>query len=251
MKKIIIIFLFFILFSLPVKASYGEVKKNSIIYCNGEYYGNHGKDLHWHIVEEKNGKWLPKTNDIVDAPACLKNEKIEVKFSKCVDGDTIKLKINGKKERVRLLAIDTPESVTPNKPVEAYGKEASNLTCDLVKNANKIEIEYDINSDKEDKYGRILAYVYVDGKMIQEELLSKGLARVAYLYSNYQYTEKFKELESVAKENKLGLWNLDDPNYEIIDEEEDSKNEISFFEKIINGIGNFFKKIFNYIKDLF
>ena len=245
MKKIIIMFLFFILFSLPVKASYGEVKKNSIIYCNGEYYGNQ------HILEEKNGKWLPKTNDIVEAPTCLKNEKIEVKFSKCVDGDTIKLKIDGKKERVRLLAIDTPESVTPDKPVEAYGKEASNYTCNLVKNANKIEIEYDINSDKEDKYGRILAYVYVDGKMIQEELLSKGLARVAYLYSNYQYTEKFKELESVAKENKLGLWNLDNPNYEIIDEEEDSKNEISFFEKIINGIGNFFKKIFNYIKDLF
>ena len=128
MKKIIIMFLFFILFSLPVKASYGEVKKNSIIYCNGEYYGNHGKDLHWHIVEEKNGKWLPKTNDIVEAPTCLKNEKIEVKFSKCVDGDTIKLKIDGKKERVRLLAIDTPESVTPDKPVEAYGKEASNYT---------------------------------------------------------------------------------------------------------------------------
>ena len=245
MKKIIIMFLFFILFSLPVKASYGEVKKNSIIYCNGEYYGNHGNDLHWHIVEEKNGKWLPRTNDIVDAPACLKNEKIEVKFSKCVDGDTIKLKVNGKKERVRLLAIDTPESVTPDKPVEAYGKEASNYTCNLVKNANKIEIEYDINSDKEDKYGRLLAYVYVDGKMIQEELLKNGLARVAYLYSNYQYTEKFKELESVAKENKKGLWNLDNPDYEIIDEEEDSNNEKSFIERIIDAIINFFKKLFN------
>ena len=245
MKKIIIMFLFFILFSLPVKASYGEVKKNSIIYCNGEYYGNHGKDLHWHIVEEKNGKWLPKTNDIVEAPTCLKNEKIEVKFSKCVDGDTIKLKVNGKKERVRLLAIDTPESVTPDKPVEAYGKEASNYTCNLVKNANKIEIEYDINSDKEDKYGRLLAYVYVDGKMIQEELLKNGLARVAYLYSNYQYTEKFKELENVAKENKKGLWNLDNPDYEIIDEEEDSNNEKSFIERIIDAIINFFKKLFN------
>ena len=69
------------------------------------------------------------------------NERIEVKFNKCVDGDTIKLKINGEKKRVRLLAIDTPESVTPDKPVEAYGKEASELTCNLVKNATKMMIK--------------------------------------------------------------------------------------------------------------
>ena len=200
MKKILLVFLFFILFSLPVKGD---------------------------------------------------SERIEVKFSKCVDGDTIKLKIDGEKKRVRLLAIDTPESVTPDKPVEAYGKEASELTCDLVKNANKIEIEYDKNSDKEDKYGRVLAYVYADDKMIQEELLSKGLARVAYLYKDYEYTNRFKELENIAKENKIGLWNLDDPEYEIISEEEENNNEVSLFEKIINTIGNFFKKIIKYIKDLF
>ena len=64
---------------------------------------------------------------------------------------------------------------------------------------------------------------------------------------NYEYTEQFKLLEKEAKEKKLGLWNLDDPNYEIIDEEQDNKKELTFFEKIIN----FFKKIFNYIKELF
>ena len=251
MKKLLIIFLFFILFSLPVSASNGEVKKDSIIFCNNEYYGAHGNPLHWHIIEKKDDKWVLKNSDIVDPPTCLNNNRIEATFVKCVDGDTMRLKINGEKKRVRLLAIDTPESVTPDKPVEAYGKEASNYTCNLVKNANKIEIEYDINSDKEDKFGRVLAYVYVDDKMIQEELLKNGLAKVAYLYSNYQYTEQFKELEKEAKENKKGLWNLDDPNYEIIDEENDNKQEQTTFEKIINGITNFFKKIFNYIKDLF
>ena len=251
MRKIIIGFLFFILFSLPVSASMGEVKKNSIIYCNGEYYGNHSKDLHWHIVEEKDGKWLPKSSAIVDSPSCLKNDRIEVKFSKCVDGDTITLKINGEKKRVRLLAIDTPESVTPNKPIEKYGKEASNFTCNLVKNAQKIEIEYDINSDKEDKYERVLAYVYVDGKMIQEELLKNGLARVAYLYDNYQYTEHFKNIEQEAKDNKIGLWSLEDPNYEIIEEDEDIDNEECIIIKIFKAIGNFFEKLFNKIKDLF
>lgn len=247
MKKLVFIFLFFILFSLPVSATKGDVKKNSVIFCDGEYYGAHSNPLHWHIIEKKDDKWVLKNEEIVEAPSCLSNNRIVVTFNKCVDGDTIKLKIDGKKERVRLLAIDTPESVTPDKPVEAYGKEASNYTCNLVKNANRIEIEYDINSDKEDKFGRVLAYVYVDGKMLQEELLKKGLAKVAYLYGNYQYTEKFKELEKEAKEKKLGLWNLDDPNYEIIDEEQDNKKELTFFEKIIN----FFKKIFNYIKELF
>ena len=251
MKKLIIIFLFFILFSLPVSASNGEVKKNSIIFCNGEYYGAHANPLHWHIIEKKDDKWVLKSSDIVEAPSCLSNNRIEVTLNKCIDGDTINVRINGEKKRVRLLAIDTPESVTPDKPVEAYGKEASNYTCNLVKNANKIEIEYDINSDKEDKFGRILAYVYVDGKMIQEELLKNGLAKVAYLYSNYQYTEQFKELEKVAKEQKLGLWNLDNPDYEIIDEEKDNEQEQDTFEKIINEIINFFKKIINYIKDLF
>ena len=201
MKKVIIIFLFFILFSLNVKA--------------------------------------------------INNERIEVKFSKCVDGDTIKLKINGEKKRVRLIAIDTPESVTPDKPVEKYGKEASELTCNLVKNAKKIEIEYDLNSDKEDKYGRVLAYVYVDNVMIQKELLSRGLAKVAYLYNDYKYTEEFKAIQEEAKSKEIGIWSLDDPNYEIIDEEEDNEQEESFFTKLWRKIKNFFKKIFNKIKDLF
>ena len=199
MKKLVIIFMFFFLFSLSVKA----------------------------------------------------NERIEVKFSKCVDGDTIKLKINGKKKRVRLLAIDTPESVTPDKPVEKYGKEASELTCKLVKNAKKIEIEYDSNSDKEDKYGRVLAYVYVDDVMLQKELLSNGLAKVAYLYNDYLYTEEFKSIQEEAKNKEIGIWSLDDPNYEIIDEEEDNAKEESFFKRLLKEIGNFFKKVFNYIKDLF
>ena len=196
-----------------------------------------------------NEKWVIISNE-VSIPACYiepVNEKEQVKFSKCVDGDTATFNINGKRKKVRFLGINTPESVKKDSEVESYGKEASNYTCNLVKNANKIEIEYDINSDKEDKFGRVLAYVYVDGKMLQEELLKKGLAKVAYLYGNYQYTEQFKLLEKEAKEKKLGLWNLDDPNYEIIDEEQDNKKELTFFEKIIN----FFKKLFNYIKELF
>ena len=73
--------------------------------------------------------------------------KEEVTFSKCVDGDTIKVKVKNKEATVRMLAVDTPESVHPKKIVEYYGKEASDYTCNLITNAKKIELEYDTNSD--------------------------------------------------------------------------------------------------------
>lgn len=76
------------------------------------------------------------------------SSKEKVTFSKCVDGDTIKVNIDGEINIVRMLAIDTPESgFIPLNGVEYYGKEASNYTCILVTNAKKIELEYDKNSD--------------------------------------------------------------------------------------------------------
>lgn len=133
--------------------------------------------------------------------------KEKVTFSDCVDGDTIKVEIDGKKKTVRLLAIDTPESVKPNSEVEYYGKEASNYTCKTIKNAKKIELEYDDNSDKTDKYDRILAWVFVDDKLLQEKLVEKGYAKVAYLYNDYKYTSILKEKQELASAKGLGIWN--------------------------------------------
>ena len=99
------------------------------------------------------------------------SQKEEVKFNKCVDGDTIKIEVDGEVKTIRMLAVDTPESVHPSKGVEFYGKEASNFTCETVTNAKKLEIEYDSGSDKEDKYGRLLVWVFVDGNLFQDMLL--------------------------------------------------------------------------------
>ena len=74
------------------------------------------------------------------------NNKDEVTLAKCVDGDTARFNINGEVKSTRFIAIDTPESVHPKKKVEPYGKEASNYTCNKLKNANKIVLEYDENS---------------------------------------------------------------------------------------------------------
>lgn len=137
--------------------------------------------------------------------SCNVYAKEEVKFSKCVDGDTIKVLIKNKEYTVRMLAIDTPESVHPKKREEYYGKESSDYTCDKVKNANKLELEYDDKSDKKDKYNRILAYVFVDGYLLEDLLVTNGYAEVAYLYDDYKYADLLKDKESVAKVKGIGI----------------------------------------------
>lgn len=138
----------------------------------------------------------------------IKAEKIEVKFSDCVDGDTAKFIYKDEKITARFLAIDTPETVHPTKEDEKYGKEASDYTCKRIKEAKKIVLEFDKDSDKKDKYDRYLVWVFVDNKLLQEELVEKGLASVAYLYGDYKYTNTLEELEQKAEEKKLGIWNI-------------------------------------------
>ncbi len=133
--------------------------------------------------------------------------KEEVELSSCVDGDTFKIITNDEVKTVRMLAIDTPETVDSQKEVEYYGKEASNYTCNKLTAAERIEIEYDDNSDYTDKYGRLLGWVFVDGELLQDLLVSNGYAKVAYLYDDYKYTELLQEHEEKALAGNLGIWN--------------------------------------------
>jgi len=170
--------------------------------------------------------------------------KEKVLFNKCIDGDTVSLIVNGKTRRVRMLAIDTPESVTPERPIGEYGVDASKYTCELITNAKNIYLEFDDNSDKEDKYERLLAYIYADDVMIQKELLKMGYAKVAYLYGDYKYTDEFKELERIAKENKIGIWQ----DYKEEEKQKEIEEEKSFFEELIDIIMKIIKAIINFFK---
>lgn len=158
-----------------------------------------------------------------------------VKLSKCVDGDTAKFIINGKEYSTRFLAIDTPEVKHPKKGVEPFGKEASKYTCDSLEKANEIVLEYDNNSTEEDKYGRKLVWVFVDKELLQEKLVSKGYAKVAYLYDDYKYTKKLQEMERKAKKSKLGVWS----NQKSIN---DDYNDDSFLDQILDKIFEFIRK---------
>lgn len=134
------------------------------------------------------------------------NEAKMYVVSKVVDGDTIKVEIEGRYETVRLIGIDTPETVDPRKPVECFGKEASIKISELLKDG-KVALELDNTQGDKDKYNRLLRYVFLaDGTHINNALIKQGYAH-EYTYNlPYKYQSEFKTAEKDARDNKRGLW---------------------------------------------
>jgi len=118
-----------------------------------------------------------------------------------VDGDTVVLDGN---EKVRLIGINTPESVDPRRPVQWYGKEASAYTAGLLR-GRRVRVEHDV--ERKDRYGRTLAYLHLeDGTFVNLRLVEEGYA-LAYRYPpNVKYAEEFRLAERRARESKKGLW---------------------------------------------
>ncbi|KGF08636.1 hypothetical protein HMPREF1635_06940 [Clostridiales bacterium S5-A14a] len=118
----------------------------------------------------------------------------EVYCDRVVDGDTIVVLMDGKKEKVRMIGIDTPESVHPDKSKNTpMGKIASKYTKDHLE-GQYVRLETDVQ--ERDKYGRILAYVYLDDKMFNKTLLEEGLANLMTIPPNVKYVDEFKRIES-------------------------------------------------------
>ncbi|MGM9921660.1 MAG: thermonuclease family protein [Bhargavaea sp.] len=134
---------------------------------------------------------------------------IPVELVKTIDGDTIKVRYNGQEENVRYLLIDTPETNHPRLGKQPFGDQAKERNRELV-NSGELSIEFDIG-DRTDKYGRLLAYVYVNGKSVQETLLREGLARVGYVYPpSTRHLTPFESAEAEAKAKKVGIWSIED-----------------------------------------
>lgn len=128
--------------------------------------------------------------------------------TKVIDGDTFKVNYEGKEETIRLLLIDTPETVS-RKPEQPFGKEASDFMKDKL-SGEYVRLELDVS--ERDKYGRILAYAYdAEGEMLNEQLLRKGLARVPYIFPpNTKYVDRFQEIQREAQKKKVGIWSIED-----------------------------------------
>lgn len=130
-------------------------------------------------------------------------QREEVTLNKCIDGDTAWFNFNNEVIKTRFLAINTPESTNKT---EEYGKEASEFTCSLLESSTKIEIEYDENSDKLDKYDRHLVWIFVDNELLQQKLVENGLAEIKYVYGDYKYLDILNESLMIAKKNKINMW---------------------------------------------
>ena len=123
---------------------------------------------------------------------------------KVIDGDTVEIQYNGNLTKVRLIGVDTPETVHPNKPVQVFGKEASAFTRNLLL-GESVYLRFD--REMRDKYGRLLAYLYraPDGLFVNLEIVRQGYGH-AYTRYPFNHLELFQHYEHRAQKARKGMW---------------------------------------------
>jgi len=130
----------------------------------------------------------------------VKQEPELVEVVAVIDGDTVKIKVNGEEKSVRLIGVDTPEKN------ECFEKEATKKAKELMEN-KKIKLEADVTQDDKDKYDRWLRYIYLeDGTLVNKKLVEEGFG-TEYTYKvAYKFQTEFKAAEKMAKEGKMRIW---------------------------------------------
>jgi micrococcal nuclease len=120
-----------------------------------------------------------------------------------VDGDTIDVLLGGEVVRVRYTGIDTPESVDPRRPVECFGREATDRNRELV-GGKAVGLERDVS--QADRFDRLLRYVWLNGEMINAKLVEDGYATASAFPPDVKHAELFSALEDRARSEQRGLW---------------------------------------------
>lgn len=140
------------------------------------------------------------------AQSGAKAVQANAKVDRIVDGDTLIAYVGGQRERVRLIGINTPESVDPDRPVMCFGKEASHHLEALVPPGTPIRIERDV--EPRDKYGRMLGYIYraSDGLFVNLAQVSDGYANQYTFPPNVAHVNEFKKAAARARSDRTGLW---------------------------------------------
>lgn len=167
-------------------------------------------------ITDYNNKRVKSINEeagLIDVPTqvpsgevSIEANKVYYRVIKIVDGDTIDVDIDGKVERLRLIGINTPETVDPRRPVECFGKEASEKAKELL-SGEEVELESDSTQGDRDKYGRLLRYVRTkEGFFYNLEIIKQGYA-YEYTYDlPYKYQKEFKAAQNEARNANRGLW---------------------------------------------
>jgi micrococcal nuclease len=133
---------------------------------------------------------------------------LNARVVRAVDGDTLVASADGRRFYVRLLGIDTPETHRPGRPVECGGPEASAHMRALVPPGTRVKLETDPTQDRVDRYGRLLAYVWLPGgRLIEDEQLRTGWA-TSYVFEGRPVSRYARLLasERVARRARLGVW---------------------------------------------
>jgi micrococcal nuclease len=143
----------------------------------------------------------------ISATPQIYETKTLAKVSKVIDGDTIKVLIEGKEETIRLIGIDSPEVLDERKPVQCFGKEASNKAKEIL-NGKTIILESDPTQGDRDEYGRLLRYIFLEeGTNFNEFMINEGYAHeYAFKGNPYKYQSEFIQAEKRARKENKGLW---------------------------------------------
>ncbi len=139
-------------------------------------------------------------------PAMPQGVQGPVTVTKVVDGDTIWVDNNGRRQKIRMIGLDTPESVDPRKPVQCFAFEASAQAKTLL-GGQSVYLETDPSQDSVDRYGRTLSYVWTEsGRLFNLDMIADGYAH-EYTYDlPYRYQQDFKAAEKDARTQERGLW---------------------------------------------
>lgn len=147
------------------------------------------------------------TEKVQEKTPTVQKQNDYVSIVSVVDGDTIKVSIAGETKPIRLIGIDTPETVDPRKPVQCFGIEASNKAKELLL-GKSVRLEADQSQGELDKYNRLLRYVFLkDGTSFNKWMIANGYAHEYTYQTPYKYQAEFKVAEQNARNKQLGLWN--------------------------------------------
>lgn len=161
---------------------------------------------------------------------------IKTRVVRVVDGDTIKVNLSKENESLRLIGMDTPESVHPKKEKNVpEGKIASDYVTDLIEGKD-VYIEFDV--EERDRYGRYLAYIYLEnGEMLNDKLLKEGYAQLSTYPPNVRYVDRFKESARIARENNVGFYESSNVFDDNAAKTNTSKKESSGVDKVVDADG--------------
>lgn len=201
---------------------YLDYKLYIVIFLVAAIIGSKPKDNINEIAESSSNDIINTTTNkdeeesITEKPE-ITNTFTEAYVSRVVDGDTIEVNIDEDKYKVRLIGVDTPETVHPNKPVEYFGKEASEFTKNNL-DRKTVYLQKDVSET--DRYGRLLRYVWlarpltdeptkdeITQNMFNSQLVANGYANISTYPPDVKYQNIFLELETNARNNYWGLWN--------------------------------------------